>query len=265
MVKRNPRRPSSASPTPRPRRIAGRTDSTPPSPDEPASPDQSSDDAGPAEWAPVSEPVPEPQPEPEPESDPRPSPAEATDEVGFVGSPKTTRVLLVAIVVLAVVTLAGGIFLWVEDDDDDDLSTASDTGSVIAADDETPVRIAGDDARVAVAAAATAAHTIVATSYKDYDAQVEEAAELMTPAFAEEYRQTAGDVGAAIVESKAEVQVQIVAQGVVRADQEEVQALVFLNQLVTKAGKNPVYTAYRALVTVVNTDQGWLVSDLETK
>jgi Mce-associated membrane protein len=268
MVKSNRRRPSSASPTPRPRRIAGRTDSTPPSADEPASPDQSSEDAGPAEWAPVRESTPEPQPEPEPEfateSEPLPSPAEATDEVGFVGSPKTTRVLLVAIVVLAVVALAGGIFLWVEDDYDEP-STATDTGSVIAADDETPVRIADEDARVAVAAAATAAHTIVATSYRDYDAQVEEAAELMTPAFAEQYRQTAGDVEAAIVESKTEVQVQIVAQGVVRADQEEVQALVFLNQLVNKAGKDPVYTAYRAMVTVVNTDQGWLVSDLETK
>jgi len=271
MVKSNRRRPSSASPTPRPRRLAGRTDSTPPPADEPESPDLRSQDDEPTAWAPVSEPLPEPAPEPAPEpefateSRPRPSPAEATDEVGFVGSPKTTRVLLVAIVVLAVVALAGGIFLWVEDDDGDDPSTATDTGSVIAADDETPVRIAGEDARVAVAAAATAAHTIVATSYRDYDAQVEEAAELMTPAFAEEYRQTAGDVEAAIVESKTEVQVQIVAQGVVRADQEEVQALVFLNQLVTKAGKDPVYTAYRALVTVVNTDQGWLVSDLETK
>jgi Mce-associated membrane protein len=116
-----------------------------------------------------------------------------------------------------------------------------------------------------VAAAAQAAYTIVATSYEDYDAQVDEAAELMTPRFAEEYRRTADDVADAIVSSKTEVQVSVVAQGVVRADREQVQALVFLNQFVTKDGKQPVFTPYRALVTVVNTDQGWLVSDLDTK
>ncbi len=61
------------------------------------------------------------------------------------------------------------------------------------------------------------------------------------------------------------MQVSVVAQGVVRADQEQVQALVFLNMFITKNGKEPVFTPYRVLVTVVNTDQGWLVSDLETK
>ncbi len=105
----------------------------------------------------------------------------------------------------------------------------------------------------------------MATSYQDYQAQVDEAAELMTPAFAEEYRQTAADVEDAIVAGKTEVQVSVVAQGVVRADQDEVQALVFLNMFTTKNGKEPVFTPYRVLVTVVNTDQGWLVSDLETK
>ncbi len=105
----------------------------------------------------------------------------------------------------------------------------------------------------------------MATSYQDYDAQVDEAAALMTPAFAEEYRQTAADVEDAIVAGKTEVQVSVVAQGVVRADQEQVQALVFLNMFTTKNGKEPVFTPYRVLVTVVNTDQGWLVSDLETK
>ena len=43
------------------------------------------------------------------------------------------------------------------------------------------------------------------------------------------------------------------------------QALVFLNMFTTKNGEEPVFTPYRVLVTVVNTDQGWLVSDLETK
>ncbi len=242
----------------RPRRIAGQGGQAGPTPPE------------------VTDEVTEAEPEVEPEVEPQaddlaPEPEAEPDEVeevdepseGFVGSPRTTRVLLIAIAALAVLALAGGIFLWV---DDDEPSTASDTGSSSSpADADTPVLITGKDAQVAVAAAAQAAYTIVATSYEDYDAQVDEAAKLMTPTFAEEYRQTAGDVEDAIVSSKTEVQVSIVAQGVVRADQEEVQALVFLNQFVTKNGKEPVYTPYRALVTVVNTDQGWLVSDLETK
>ncbi len=182
---------------------------------------------------------------------------------GLVGSTRTTRILMGVIALLALVALAGGIFLLV--DDDDEPSSASDTGSTISADAETPVRITGSEAQVAVAEAAQAAYTIVATSYQDYQDQVDEAAALMTPTFAEEYRQTAADVEDAIVAGKTEVQVSVVAQGVVRADQDQVQALVFLNMLTTKNGKEPVYTPYRVLVTVVNTDQGWLVSDLETK
>ena len=51
----------------------------------------------------------------------------------------------------------------------------------------------------------------------------------------------------------------------IRASSTQVEALLFLNQYVTKAGKDTSYTPYRALVTVVDTEQGWLVSDFETK
>ena len=57
----------------------------------------------------------------------------------------------------------------------------------------------------------------------------------------------------------------MVAQGVVHATRTEVQALVFLNQYVSKDGGDTTYTPYRALVTVVHTDRGWLVSALDTK
>ena len=90
----------------------------------------------------------------------------------------------------------------------------------------------------------------------------------MTPTFAEEYRQTAADVEDAIVagQDRGAGERGRAGRGAGRPDQ--VQALVFLKQYVgtTKNGrKEPVYTPYRVLVTVVNTDQGWLVSDLETK
>ena len=51
----------------------------------------------------------------------------------------------------------------------------------------------------------------------------------------------------------------------VSASEDEVKALLFLNQYVTTDGKDTSYTPYRALVTVVDTEQGWLVSDIETQ
>ena len=87
----------------------------------------------------------------------------------------------------------------------------------------------------------------------------------MTAAFAKEYRQTAEDIKADFVAAKTDIQVRVVAQGVVHATRTEVQALLFLNQYVSKDGGDTTYTPYRALVTVVHTDRGWLVSDLDTK
>jgi Mce-associated membrane protein len=283
MGRQTRRRPSSAGPTSRPRRVAGLTPPTargpePESAAESESPEPAAVTLEKRRTVPAAEPgslpesVPSGEPGPnaesgpsgEPASDPEPDPAEATaPTVGVVGSPRTTRVLLATILVLALAAIGGGIFLRVHDGGGS--ASGIDPGSPVSADAERPVRITGEDAQVAVAAAAQAAYTIVATSYQDYDAQVEEAAALMTPTFAEQYRQTANDVADAVVSSKTEVQVSVVAQGVVRADREQVQALVFLNQFVTRNGRRPVFTPYRALVTVVNTDQGWLVSDLQTK
>jgi Mce-associated membrane protein len=268
-MKQNRRRPSSANPTSRPRRVAGGVRK--PAPEDTSEVEdvepEPEPEAGPEDAAPTGTVAEDAEPDPEPEQDPEPEPLSENpyDEpmAGLVGSSRTTRVLLGVIALLAVIALAGGIFLVI--DDDEEPSTATDTGSSIAADDETPVRISGKEAQVAVAQAAQAAYTIVATSYQDYEAQVDEAAALMTPAFAEEYRQTATDVEDGIVAGKTEVQVSVVAQGVVRADRDQVQALVFLNMFTTKNGKEAVYTPYRVLVTVVNTDQGWLVSNLDTK
>ena len=87
--------------------------------------------------------------------------------------------------------------------------------------------------------------------------------------FAEEYRQTSDEIKDQFVASETELQVEAVAQGVVRASSDEVQALLFLNQYVQKKDDNDQpktdYAQYRALVTVVHTDQGWLVSKIETQ
>lgn len=235
-----PRRPvSSRTPTPRPRRVAGRA--TP---------------AGPA---------PEPSEETEaPESPPETeAPGSPQRDLGnLFASRRTTAVLATATLVLALV--AGGLGIWWWQHEDDPVPPRA-TDGAIAVPEGRPVLLSASDAQVAVAAAAEAASTIVATSYKDYDEQVEEAAALMTEAFAEEYRQTAEDVKQKILDTKTEVQVTIVAQGVVRANTSEVQALLFLNQYSSKNGGKTTYTPYRALVTVVHTESGWLVSDLDTQ
>ena len=48
------------------------------------------------------------------------------------------------------------------------------------------------------------------------------------------------------------------------ASDEQVEALLFLNQFTTKNGEETVFTPYRLKVTMIDTDQGWLVSDVET-
>ena len=45
---------------------------------------------------------------------------------------------------------------------------------------------------------------------------------------------------------------------------EQVEALLFLNQFTTKKGGGDCLHAVPAQVTMVDTDQGWLVSDVET-
>lgn len=276
MTREVPRRPaSSRTPTSRPRRIAGRgsgvvspseveTESTPQETDEAADLADTVDEVETAE--PVETEQTQETPETEiPETETPASDAEdpQRDLGSLFASRRTTAVLVVVAAVLAMVAAGLGIWLWQHDEDPAPVSKP--TEGEIAVPEGRPVLLSAADAQEAVAAGAEAASTIVATSYQDYDEQVEEAAALMTDEFAEEYRQTAEDVKQKILDSKTEVQVTIVAQGVVRANTSEVQGLLFLNQYSSKDGGETTYTPYRALVTVVHTDSGWLVSGLDTQ
>ncbi len=122
--------------------------------------------------------------------------------------------------------------------------------------------------RAAVEAAARSTEEILSTNYEDYDDQAEAASAKMTDAFAKEYRETSDGIRDEFIDKRTKLQVKAVAQGVVQASPEQVQALLFLNQYVEKVEDGDPRTAfaqYRALVTVVRTDQGWLVSDIETQ
>lgn len=129
---------------------------------------------------------------------------------------------------------------------------------------ERPVQLPDLDVRRVVDQAATAGKLILAASSADYDGQVDKAAATMTGPFAEEYRQTKSDIKDQFVAAQTEVVVDISAQGVVTATDDEVVALLFLTQTTqkgTRGGVTPVQ--YRVTVTMVNTADGWLVSDLQ--
>ncbi|MEJ7831712.1 MAG: hypothetical protein WKF79_02265 [Nocardioides sp.] len=250
---RPPRRPSAGSrtPTSRPRKVAGRE-------------------------APA-EPVVDPGVEPviERELDPQgPPPAEdrvdlpphGTEEWPDEGDPPAeargvgvTIGLVAAIVVLVLVATLESLYLWgpwqlwgpLKDD------------PVVSVD--RPVVIGQVSHRTAVDTAAKAAVLIVSRSFETYDEQVAAATETMTSAFAEEYRTTTSQIKDRFVDARTNVTVEVTAQAVMRASDEQVTALLFLNQYVEKAGETSAYTPYRARVTMVRTESGWLVSDLETQ
>ena len=126
-----------------------------------------------------------------------------------------------------------------------------------------PVQVDELTVRSVVDQAAQAAVAIGSASWEDYEAGVDAAASMMTDPFAETYRATKADVKEQVVDQRVDVTVQIDAQGVVRADPAEIVALVFLTQS-TIAGTGPVTPRqYRATVTMVQTESGWLVADLD--
>jgi len=183
-----------------------------------------------------------------------PAMAEPSRERGhhrLLGSLGTTVALVVAIVLLAGVAAGEGWYLWLRPGPEVSADRPVVTGKIA-------YRAAGD-------AASQDTEEILSTSYKNYDDQVTQATSRMTDSFAEEYRQTVGDIRGKFVADKTVLTVKVAAAGVVRASSTQVQALLFLNQYVQKKGEKTTATPYRALVTVVHTEHGWLVSDLETQ
>lgn len=159
--------------------------------------------------------------------------------------------LLFAVLFLVVSLVAEGWYVW---GDHDPKPTA-----------ERPVTVSELTQAAAVDAAARSTAEILSTSWQDYDTQAEQAKALMTDTFATNYAETSDDIKAAFVRARTTVDMRVVWAGVYRASAEQVQALLFLDQMVTRGNGGPRTTPYRALVTVENTDRGWLVSDIQTR
>jgi Mce-associated membrane protein len=274
MSRPTPRRSSSRAATPRPRKIAGgRTPAdTPSGPvDEPTvepgteepvleepegQPAEDEADDGAAEHGPD---------EPWPNEDEDGS--ESSGGGSALRSPKVTRFLLILVAVLAVVLVLQSLW-WLRHSLRDEPEPPKDSEGAIAVPEDRPVLPTELAWQEGVEAAAKAAEKIVTRSYQNYDKEVDEATALMTDEFAEEYRTTTDDVREEFVGQQTTVEVRVVGQGAVRANDTQLQALVFLNHYVIhERGKDAgtTYTPYRALLTMVNTEDGWLVDDLETK
>ena len=118
--------------------------------------------------------------------------------------------------------------------------------------------------RSAVESAARSTTEILSYGFEDFDAQVDDATSKMTASFAAEFRETTATLKDGFVEDRITQEVRVVASSVVTASDEEVRALLFLDQYVAQAGEATSVTPYRALVTVVRGDGGWVVSDIAT-
>jgi len=126
--------------------------------------------------------------------------------------------------------------------------------------------VTGDiEAQSAVDVAATDAAAIFTTSWRSYDAHLARVTSLMTPDMAKRYRTTAAPVRTRVIESRTDTTTRVAARGIVRAEPDEVLALLFLDQRTTTGGGPPAYTARRALVTMVHTDEGWMVANFQTR
>lgn len=165
---------------------------------------------------------------------------------------RATVVLAALVAVLAAVVVAEGIYL----------GTAPEAPDTVAAD--RPVVVSPLDAQAVVDEAARDVVTIVSGSYSTFDEDLERAVDLMTADFAEEFRRTKEDVRQRWTDQRIEVTAQVSAQGVVQADADQVKALVFLTQSTTKGDGGPTLVQFRIEATMVNTDDGWLVSGLRT-
>jgi len=254
---RPPKRPvvGSRNPTGRPRKVAGRRDAPPATPE---AEETAVEVEEPVEAADV--PLEELPPPSESElldsSDPDAADLPEEERKGRLDSPLFTsrRTTLVLSVVLVVLLGVLGAQAWY---------VVSDDEPVVSSD--RPV-VTGDIAsKSAVDAAAQSTEEILSYGYNDFDAQIDEATSKMTDTFAGRYRETAAGVRQEFVEKKTEQEVRVVGQSVVQASSEKVLALLFIDQYVVRDGASTNVTPYRALVTMVHTDNGWLVDGIETK
>lgn len=183
------------------------------------------------------------------------STASAEDQPATARRGLGRRGLLALVAVIALLTAAvvvEAVVLW---RDDDRANVSADR----------PVVVPERTWRPAVEAAAQGAEIVLGAAWETYDDDIERARGVMTDEFAETYLATKEDVREDFVDQRTEVEVRVLGQAVTRATGSSVQALLFLNQYVTKKGAQTSFSEYRTLVTVVDTPDGWLIDQIDTQ
>jgi len=252
---RPPKRPvvGSRNPTGRPRKVAGRRETAPPTAPEPEL--EAPETPEPEE--PPHEELPPPSASEQLDSeDPTAAPVPDDERPGRFSSPvftsRRSTVVLAGVLVLLIGLLA--VEIWYVSSDDEPVVSS-----------DRPVVTGEIASKSAVDAAAQSTQDILTYGYHDFDAQTDEATAKMTDTFAANYRETAAGVRDEFIKNRTEQEVRVVGQSVVQASSEKVLALIFLDHYVTRAGQSTSVTPYRALVTMVHTDNGWLVDGIETQ
>lgn len=285
MSRPTPRRPSRTT-TPRPRKIAGRVEPAEDDAPRPAGTKAPAEDPAPTPPAPPKPPrrpvsragddggAPDQASDKAPDKVPDRAPDKAPDRapVEDGGGRTSTLLALIGLLVLLLL-LQCGWFVWNTTRDESvpassEVAVDEEDGAQIPVPSGKPVVLNQLAVQEGVEAAAAAAESMFGRNWENYDDGVDSAVALMTEEFAEQYRTTTDDVREEFIRKKTEVQVRVVAQSVVRANEAELEALIFLNQYVFRGeGDNAksTYTPYRALLTMVHTDQGWLVDGVQTR
>jgi hypothetical protein len=111
--------------------------------------------------------------------------------------------------------------------------------------------------------AARYAEQLLSYHHAHLDRDFAESQRLMTDGFVQQYTEATGVVREEAVEDRAVVEAQVVATSVVAAGPDEVRTLLFVNQTTTTGGGSPSIDLNRVVMTLVEGDDGWQVSDLD--
>ena len=126
---------------------------------------------------------------------------------------------------------------------------------------------AGDDsaARAAQVAAERAVVPVLSYDYESLEADQREAQALMTGGYREEYDKLFTVLEDNAPQTQTKVSASVVASGVVRASDDRVQVLVFVDRPTTnKLNAEPVVYKDQVTVSMQRVDGDWLVDDLVT-
>ena len=126
----------------------------------------------------------------------------------------------------------------------------------------------GDDgaaARAAQTAAERAVVPVLSYDYEDLDGGQERAQATMTGAYREEYDKLYAVIAENAPTTRTKVGAEVVASGIVRATEDRVQVLVFVDRPTTnKASTEPVVYKDQVTLSMQRVDGEWLVDDMIT-